>query len=136
MAFNSVKRTVQHEFGDFIENGLQLALVTCIDFTASNGSPSSPTSYHYSNSYKKSQYEEAMGEVLSLLMDYDYDKLVPCYGFGAQVAHPLFNTYGKVSHCFPLNANQHNADIYGKANIIKAYKEILGHMKFSGPTKF
>ena len=69
-------------------------------------------------------------------MEYDYDKLVPCYGFGAQVSHPLFNTNGKVSHCFPINANQHNADIYGKSNIIKAYKEIINYVKLSGPTKF
>ena len=114
LKFNKVNRKVQYEFGDFIENGLQLALVSCIDFTASNGSPHSPTSLHYGTNYKKSQYEEAMSEVLNILMDYDYDKLVPCFGFGAQVSHPRLHTNNKVSHCFPLNFNEGNPDIYGR----------------------
>lgn len=60
LVLHAVKRTVRHEFGDFIENGLQLALVTCIDFTASNGSYDMPGSLHYSTSSKKSLYEEAI----------------------------------------------------------------------------
>ena len=88
--------------------------MSCIDFTASNGNPSSPTSLHYCTSKKKSQYEEAMSEVLSILMDYDYDKLVPCFGFGAQVSHSRFHTKNEVSHCFPLNFNESNPEIYGR----------------------
>ena len=55
-----------------------------------------------------------MSEVLSILMDYDYDKLVPCFGFGAQVSHSRFHTKNEVSHCFPLNFNESNPDIYGR----------------------
>ena len=55
----------------------------CIDFSSSNRSTNFPSSYHYSNSEKKSLYEEGMGESLNILMDYDYDKRVPCYGIGA-----------------------------------------------------
>ena len=36
--------------------GLQMALVLCIDFTASNGVSTKPDSLHYSTTYKKSQY--------------------------------------------------------------------------------
>jgi len=46
---------VQYQFGDFMEGGLQLSLVTCIDFTASNGVPSDKASLHYVGS-GKSQY--------------------------------------------------------------------------------
>lgn len=77
-----------------------------------------------------------MSEVLDILMDYDYDKLVPCFGFGAQVNHPKFNTYGKVSHCFPINGNESNPDIYGKQEIINNYRDVLPYLKLSGPTKF
>ena len=77
-----------------------------------------------------------MGEVLSILMDYDYDQLVPCFGFGAQIAHPDYNTYGEVSHCFPINGKKKNPSIHGRNNIIKAYKDIIKYLKFSGPTKF
>lgn len=38
-------------------------------------------------------------------MDYDYDKKVPVFGFGASSRLPKFNTHGKVSHLFPLNGN-------------------------------
>lgn len=59
-------------------------------------------------------------------MDYDYDKLVPTYGFGAKGNLPsLKMTSDKVSHCFPINLNNVNHNIKGKENIIKAYREIL-----------
>ena len=69
-------------------------------------------------------------------MDYDYDKLVPCFGFGAQVDHPRLNTYRKVSHCFPINCNKDNPDIYGRLEILRNYRNILNHLKLSGPTIF
>ena len=43
---------VQYQFGDFLEHGLQLALVNCIDFTASNGIPSDKKSLHYTGTGK------------------------------------------------------------------------------------
>ena len=102
----NVRRTTKYQFGDYISAGLQLALITCIDFTASNGVPRDPNSLHYIGPNKMSQYEEALYEVSKILLDYDYDKLVPVYGFGAKVNMPTFNTYGKVHHCFPLNGNE------------------------------
>ena len=39
---------------------MQMALVTCIDFTASNGAPSNANSLHYTTPHRKSQYEEAL----------------------------------------------------------------------------
>ena len=80
-------------------------MVTCIDFTASNGTPTQKESLHYYDRTNKSVYEKALTEVTNILMDYDYDKLVPVYGFGAKVDHPNLKSYGKVHHCFPLNGN-------------------------------
>ena len=54
---NNVRRTTKYQFGDYIANGLQLALITCIDFTASNGVPRDPNSLHYITANKSSQYE-------------------------------------------------------------------------------
>ena len=136
LVFHQTTRTVKHEFGDYIESGLQLALVNCIDFTASNGDPISTKSLHYVSGGKKSEYEEAMSEVLNILMDYDYDKLIPCFGFGAQVFHPNFSSQGRVHHCFPLNFNASNPTIYQKDEIIKCYRNIFKYIKLSGPTKF
>ena len=43
---SNVRRTTKYQFGDYISAGLQLALITCIDFTASNGVPKDPNSLH------------------------------------------------------------------------------------------
>ncbi len=58
--FRNVKKSVKNNFADYLAAGLQLMLITCIDFTASNGSIKSPTSLHYINGNKKSTYEEAI----------------------------------------------------------------------------
>lgn len=102
---------VQYQFGDYLQKGLQLALVTCIDFTASNGVSTDKKSLHYTG-FGTSAYEKALSAVTSILLDYDYDKLVPVYGFGAKVKHPLLNTENKVHHCFPINCNIENPNIY------------------------
>lgn len=39
---------------------MQMAMVVCIDFTASNGIQNQPNSLHYVSPAKKSQYEEAL----------------------------------------------------------------------------
>jgi hypothetical protein len=106
VTFNNIKRTVKSSFTDYIAAGLQLMLITAIDFTASNGSPNSVSSLHYTQPHKKSTYEEALEEVSRILLDYDYDKMVPVYGFGAKCSLPTFNSFGKVHHCFPLNGNE------------------------------
>lgn len=53
------ERRVQYQLGDFLENGLQLALVNCIDYTASNGVPTAKNSLHYIGA-GKSLYEKAL----------------------------------------------------------------------------
>lgn len=113
VVFEKVDKSVQYSFPDYINAGLQLALVTCIDFTASNGKFTSKESLHYCDLRTRSVYEKALSEVASILMDYDYDKLVPVYGFGARVYHPSLNTNDKVHHCFPINGRVDNPNLYG-----------------------
>lgn len=74
---------------------------------------------HYVDKATKSVYEKALSEVTNILMDYDYDKLVPVYGFGAKVNHPNLNSEGKVHHCFPINGNVSNPNLYGNEEIVK-----------------
>ena len=57
MATTNVNRYVKNNFVDYIYAGLQMMLITCIDFTASNGIAKSPTSLHYFQpNVKRSQY--------------------------------------------------------------------------------
>jgi hypothetical protein len=99
------KQTVKYDFTDYLSSGMQMAMVVCIDFTASNGIQNQPSSLHYVTPTKRSQYEEALHEVCNIVLDYDTDKLVPTFGFGAKVNLPNFNTGGKVHHCFPINGS-------------------------------
>ena len=94
-----------------------MAMVVCIDFTASNGIQTANTSLHYHNAHKRSQYQEALHEVCNIVLDYDTDKLVPCFGFGAKVNMPTFTSYNKVHHCFPLNGSQTNPNLFQLAGI-------------------
>lgn len=86
-------------------------MVTCIDFTASNGVPSDKKSLHYTGN-GLSPYEKALSSVASILLDYNYDKAGPCLWLGTKVKHPLLNTENKVNHCFPINCNTVNPNIY------------------------
>jgi hypothetical protein len=57
VGFRAAKRYVKNTFTDYLASGLQLMLITCVDFTASNGSAKSPSSLHYISPNKKSPYE-------------------------------------------------------------------------------
>ena len=50
------KQTIKYDFTDFLAAGLQMAMVVCIDFTASNGIQTAPTSLHHHTANKRSQY--------------------------------------------------------------------------------
>ena len=80
-------------------------MVVGIDFTAKNGNQSDSKSLHYFSEATKSKYEEALHDASAIVLDYDTDKRVPCYGFGAKVKMPNYNSNDSVSHCFPLNGS-------------------------------
>lgn len=79
------KKERQYEFSEFFDSGMQLALVVGIDFTHSNLPFHDKDSLHYFKGTSKSYYEIALQEVGGILLQYDYDKKVPVYGFGAKV---------------------------------------------------
>ncbi len=79
-------------------------MMIAIDFTGSNGTPISPNSLHYMNPNSMNQYQTAIMSIANILLNYDSDKRIPCFGFGAQ---PRFPGWGNpnVSHCFPLSGS-------------------------------
>lgn len=42
----------------------------------------------------------------------------------------------EVNHCFPLNGNQNNPEIYSAQGIMQAYRQNLPGISLSGPTYF
>jgi hypothetical protein len=53
---------------------------------------------------ENAQYQQAMASVGSVLLEYDSDKMIPAYGYGAKIN-------GTTSHCFPLNFNTSNPEV-------------------------
>lgn len=79
-------------------------MVVAIDFTGSNGIATYPNSLHYMNPKGPNQYQLAINFIGQILMNYDTDKKIPAFGFGAK---PHFGTLNSnvVNHCFPLSGN-------------------------------
>lgn len=110
--------------------------MVCIDFTGSNGVPKYPSSLHYLNpSGELNQYQKALVSVCDVLLCYDWDKLIPTYGFGAKVKYPGYDPK-IVSHFFPLNGNPNNPVGYGVEGVFGCYNQGLQNVELGGPTYF
>jgi hypothetical protein len=59
-------------------------MIIAIDFTGSNGMPNSPSSLHFMNPVAPNQYQIAIMAIANILLNYDSDKRIPSFGFGAQ----------------------------------------------------
>ncbi|KAM6982993.1 copine-9-like [Tautogolabrus adspersus] len=127
----SFKVESEYTFVDFIRGGTQLNFTVAIDFTASNGNPSQPTSLHYMSPYQMNAYAMALKAVGEIIQDYDSDKLFPAYGFGAKLPPD-----GKISHAFPLAGENENANCVGIEGVLEAYFESLRTVQLYGPTNF
>ncbi|XP_066283169.1 copine-8-like isoform X2 [Branchiostoma lanceolatum] len=121
----------QYSFLDYVRGGTQMNFTVAIDFTASNGQPTQPTSLHYINPYGMNQYATALSAVGEIIQDYDSDKLFPAFGFGARTPPGYV-----VSHCFPLNGQPGNPYCFGVAGIMEAYQWTLRQVQLFGPTNF
>uniref|UniRef100_A0A3Q3R168 C2 domain-containing protein n=1 Tax=Monopterus albus TaxID=43700 RepID=A0A3Q3R168_MONAL len=102
-----------------------------IDFTGSNGDPTSPLSLHYINPQGYNEYLAAIWAVGNVIQDYDSDKMFPAFGFGAQIP-PTW----QVSHEFPINFNPSNPFCAGIEGVAYAYQQCLPQVKLYGPTNF
>nr|XP_021403390.1 copine-5 isoform X2 [Lonchura striata domestica] len=121
----------EHTFLDYIRSGTQLNFTVAIDFTASNGNPSQPTSLHYLSPFQLNAYSLALRAVGDIIQDYDSDKMFPALGFGAKIPPD-----GHVSHEFPLNGDASNPACHGIAGVLEAYQRSLRHVQLYGPTNF
>ncbi|XP_066060013.1 copine-5 isoform X4 [Chamaea fasciata] len=121
----------EHTFLDYIRGGTQLNFTVAIDFTASNGNPSQPTSLHYLSPFQLNAYSLALRAVGDIIQDYDSDKMFPALGFGAKIPPD-----GHVSHEFPLNGDASNPACHGIAGVLEAYQCSLRRVQLYGPTNF
>lgn len=127
--FQSLNEIKKPTFIDYLHHGLQLNLITSIDFTASNQSPSNPNSLHYLREGFFNQYEQCISAVGSIICPYDSDQMFPVYGFGGKIN-------GVVDHCFPLTFDPQNPYAHGLNGILACYRQALQTVALSGPTLF
>lgn len=119
-------------FVDYIQAGTSLNFSVAIDFTASNGDPSDPSSLHFRGTPNaENEYTQAIRAVGPILQDYDTDKQFPALGFGARVP-----PRGEVSHEFFLNLHPSNPYCHGVEGILQAYATSLQSVSLYGPTNF
>ena len=71
----------------------------------------------------------ALQAVAGLLLNYDSDRMVPLYGYGAKVP-PNYKT---VSHCFPLTFSR-EVEVDDIEGVLEAYKAALPRVVLAGPT--
>lgn len=55
-------------------------------------------------------------------MNYDSDKRIPAFGFGAKLKN------GGVSHCFPLSMNQNEIEACGVEHLMSLYAKALTNL--------
>ena len=140
LRLTSYRLEKRHTFLDFIRGGLQLNLIVAIDFTASNGAPSTKESLHYihpnsalagsqRNFSAMNEYQKAILSIGEILQDYDSDNKYPVYGFGGSIN-------GATSHAFPLTFDPTTPEVHGVQGILEAYANSFGFVSLSGPTLF
>lgn len=112
------------------EAGLESSnLILGIDFTKSNewtGKYSFNRKSLHAISNIPNPYEQAISIIGRTLSPFDEDNLIPCFGFGDASTHDqyVFSFYPDNRYC------------HGFEEVLARYKEILPHLKLSGPTSF
>jgi len=131
VTLNSISIVSVPSFLDFIQGGTQVNFTVAVDFTASNGKPTDPTSLHYRDPHgRPNQYQTAIRAVGDIIQDYDSDKQFPALGFGARIPPS-----GQVSHEFFLNLTD-NPFCAGMEGVLAAYNSSLHNVQLYGPTNF
>eukprot|EP00924_Labyrinthula_sp_SR-Ha-C_P000354 maker-scaffold_25-augustus-gene-4.52-mRNA-1 protein AED:0.22 eAED:0.24 QI:1536/0/0.25/1/0.33/0.5/4/0/567 len=114
-----------------------------VDFTGSNSrhnlhspdnnNPTKPGSTPYERAMYILFFIKYRSSVGSILLDYDTDKLIPFYGFGAVSNYPL---PAIKRECFPCNFNEDDPNVLDLEGLHEAYLNALDKISFSGPTHF
>jgi len=117
IALNNLSIYQRPTLVDYLRSGWSISMVAAIDYTASNGNPSSSTSLHFMGA--NNQYESALMNVGMVIEPYDNDKSFPVFGFGGIPRHLGQNA---TNHCFAMNGNAGDPNIVGIQGIVDSYR--------------
>ncbi|XP_026443809.1 protein BONZAI 1-like [Papaver somniferum] len=111
-------------FSNYIKKESELKFIVAIDFAASNGDPSLPTSLHYINpSRKKNAYQEALFEVGNVIESFKSDSCIHVWGFGGI---PVGNVG---SDWFDSNGSASETKVKGCKGILSAYSRAVQEIR-------
>ncbi len=130
LEFKNVEIQRRSSFLDYLFGGCTISLAIAIDFTGSNGNPTKRNSLHFVDP-RANQYMRAISAVGSILQNYDSDKNIPVFGFGAQIKNIM-----KVADCFALNGKIFSPEVHGIDGVLDVYQRAVKHLEFAGPTNF
>ncbi|OUM69092.1 hypothetical protein PIROE2DRAFT_57614 [Piromyces sp. E2] len=136
--FDRVERVKNFSFMDFPMGGTEISVSFAIDFTASNGVQTSPSSLHYNspnyditNFYSLNEYQKAISSIGYVLEPYDSTRYMEVYGYGGK----FFNRSNVEFDC-ALTGDPNNPSVYGVGGILTAYYNALQSVVLYGPTNF
>ncbi|CAD5187351.1 unnamed protein product [Musa acuminata subsp. malaccensis] len=105
-------------------------LILGIDFTGSNewtGKRSfHDLSLHNISNHRLNPYQQAISIIGKVLASFDEDDLIPCFGFGDSTT--------KDQGVFSFRSD--HSPCHGFDEVLRCYREIVPHLKLSGPTSF
>ena len=120
-----------YSFMDYLQLGIEIKLSIAIDFTQSNLNPKEKNSLHNISNNNLNDYENIIISIGNIMSYYNYEQFFPVFGFGAKL-----KKNNKINHCFPINFNEENPNIYTIDNVIKNYHNCLNEIELSEPTYF
>ncbi|CAJ0572443.1 unnamed protein product, partial [Mesorhabditis spiculigera] len=118
-------------FFEIVKAGLSVDLGVSIDFTASNGDPTQPTSLHFIHPHKPNPYTNAILKILPPLFGHSKETRISAMGFGARVGRDH-----QMSNCFPLEQTSQQFYVQGFNGLLNAYSSARLEVMFFGPTEF
>ena len=126
-----------YDFLDYLRGGLQLDFYLALDFTSSNGIPTSETSLHrISEDGADNDYQKALKQIGEIIHSYSISKRIFSMGYGAFLDGLARKPGFRQPHCFPLEEEKFSVN--GVNNLLKSYKNFVmdPKVKFWGPTIF
>ncbi|KAM0947698.1 putative C2 domain, copine, protein BONZAI, C2 domain superfamily [Dioscorea sansibarensis] len=110
---------MQHNFLDYISSGFELNFMVAIDFSASNGNPCFPDSFHYIDPFGcLNAYQQAIVRVGEVIQFYYSDKWFPAWAL--EEGQPMGQ--------YPI--------VLGIEGIMSSYSMALHNLSLAGPTLF
>ena len=128
ISVSEFKLTKKYKFLEYVKGGLNLRPIVAIDFTGSNGNHRIPGSLHYLSTSRSNDYQLAIKSVLEIILEYNKDKLIPLFGFGAIIG------INQVAQCFPLNMNPIYPYVNNLQGVLDTYRNIIPQIEFAGPS--